>query len=577
MGEQRKPYTLKDADEKAQWGLLKSVFDELGEAAVERERDATEILPRRNSATADLSQSQGDTALIWELGQAMWDDGTSHLPTEWVTETCPKLLNLRTVPRLNVYKALIRQIQGGVISSVPNVEFDVADFMQSQTLDEKWRDATQEAHFMAQLDLAVQWNGSFGLTFFCIGKGGRVELTHPELVLYDPQDNWQDVNWVCKFFLEKKGNEAGSMPLYDKLKWPESLIKAKDAQKYEIRAEIWVKRGGKIGDMTFEQAGMRFIIRSDNQVIEEEEWPFDFLPLYPIALSPRGKIRGASLAAECWYDQIRIDMTLAKKLSVLNQVGADKWIDHMGASANPALGDERIAVGRASIVDQLKSPGQEVIVTTDEIEKLAATGTLEELNNELMSARADLEYIMGISQAYQGIKPTNADSGKAIATLAQESSKRVARMALFLSESIRGFAEVWGRWTIYQESGEIVDKLKCKVTVVPQEEITRGRQMQTVTQIIEIAEKSTVPGAGEYLADLAPGLSQDNREKLKEILRAKEMQNEQDFQNAVTPAPGMGEEAMPETELPPEMADVGAFPSEAAVPSGSGAAPNIYQ
>jgi hypothetical protein len=150
-------------------------------------------------------------------------------------------------------------------------------------------------------------------------------------------------------------------------------------------------------------------------------------------------------------------------------------------------------------------------------------------------------------------------------------------MALFLSESIRGFAEVWGRWTVYQETGEVIDKLKCKVSVVPQEEITRGRQMQTVTQIIEIAEKSTVPGAGEYLADLAPGLSEDNREKLKEILRAKEMQAEQDMQNAMTPAPGMGEEQpMPETELPPEMADVG-LPSEAAIPSGSEAAPNIYQ
>lgn len=73
--------TLKDDDKKIQGALLKSIFDALGEAATEREADATEKLPKRNTATADVSSANGDTMLAWELGKVMWDDGTDHLPT----------------------------------------------------------------------------------------------------------------------------------------------------------------------------------------------------------------------------------------------------------------------------------------------------------------------------------------------------------------------------------------------------------------------------------------------------------------------------------------------------------------
>jgi len=271
----------------------------------------------------------------------------------------------------------------------------------------------------------------------------------------------------------------------------------------------------------------------------EEPYMMDTVPIVPITLCPTKMMLGQSMSAELWQTQVRIDKLLAKLLWCAQQAGAEKY--RLGLNMKSKM-EEQIPslhlTEAGSPEKALKNGGIDIVFADQgQMEKFESEVSLQQLHAEFEAAKRDMEYIAGISQPYQGIEPQRVTAGVAINMLATMSSKGVQRKATFLAEGLRDYALFWAKYTLMNWGLEY-EGTDVMVSLIPQEELTKSRQVETLVRISDIIAKSNVPQLGEFLVDIIPGLSVDQKARLKEIFEQSQAMMEQQV------APG---EEMPET------------------------------
>lgn len=541
-------YTLKGLDgtareEDRQRADLKEIFDSLTASLKERELQAKVTLGSTHAeeSIADM-RSNGAPDNIWTLGRAMWEDGTDHLPWKWVNETVPKVLNLNIVPTINCYKALMRQVQGGLVSGMPGFEFLYDDYEAAQKLDAEWRKFAARSRLLGEIDSLDEDCLNYGIGYLGFTLRGR-ELCgvsiDPRMVLWLPVDaaRYQDIDAIFKIYTVYVGpnriKEHGILPLLDKSRgdWPVFFSERAYAEEYDIRVEFWVRPGGKIGSLEFPDEGLHAEISSDNKVLFEEPYNIDRVPILPVTLSPTKYMIGHAMSSELWQSQVRIDKFLAKLLWCVQYAGADKWridtslVSKTQEGAVPALN----MTAAASPMNQLRNGGIGIVLGSQgQVEKFEAEMSQQQLHAEYEAAKRDMEYLAGISQPYQGLEPARVTAGVAINALVRESSKRIQRMGTFLAEGLREYAMTWAKFMLasWGYSDLNVDVI---VSLIPQEENTKRQQVETLKEIADMVVKFTsvspaMLGMMDLLVDMIPGLTLSQKTKLKEIIAQLEEQ-----------------------------------------------------
>lgn len=546
-------YTLKNISRKSrnQNSLLKTIFDELEKSLEEREIQAKTNLgtATKEDSIAENSQSSAPDN-VWDLGRAMWDDGIDHLPSKWIKETIPKVLNLHTVPTINCYKALMRQVQAGMVSGMPGFEFMHNDYEVAEKLDEEWRDFVARSRFLGESDSVDEDALNFGIGYLgFVSRGDKLRgvAVDPQMVLWYPPTatRYQDVDAVAQVSVEYIGKKDDDQPpsLITKNKWSPFLRDRQNDGSYKVKVELWVRPGTRVGDIEFEGEGIHAIIRSDDKVLLEEPYTLDVVPIVPQVICPSKQMIGQSQASELWQAQVRIDKLLAKLLWCAQYSGADKYRIAVNLRGQSETQTPAINLTEASSPEKELKNGGIGVVFGDQgmVEKFPATMSIADLHAEFEAAKRDMEYLAGISQPYQGIEPERVTAGVAINSLAMMSSKGVQRKATFKAEGLREYAMTWAKFMLSQWGME-AEGLDVMVNLVPQEELTKARQVETLVKIADIIARSNLPQLGEFLTDLIPGLSIEQRMRLKEILAQSQM----------------GTELMPETPdgaLPPGSED----------------------
>ena len=490
-------YTLADAKGE----LVRHVLDIVGEAARERE------------AAAETGLGREAPGNIWDLGTWMWEPGTKHLPATWVNEVCPKDLALKDAPTLNVYRALVEQIQGGVLSAMPDLEFDAENAGIANILNDAWRDTTEKSRLLAELDLCVAHNCNYGAGWLGIHRNSAgepyIRAVHPQLVVCDPAaERPQDLMWVAKLFVENTGTRNDGETVLDEARWPESILPKPECS--EIRMELWIRRGATFAGRSFKETGLRAVIRSGGRIVEEEDWPHDVLPIVPVYLLPSDRMVGHSLAAVLWQAQVRVDKILGVMLSRTARSAGEKY--RIARDVNAAAPGEGLTC-RAE--QDLKKPGVQVITSDSPIEMYAPPPVPADLVALLREAIADMERLAGISQPYQGVAPKGVTAGVAITALAGMSSRRVNRMAAHLAEALRDFGKAWAKFELTRRGIETTGDLRVKVSLEVQEEETRRKQFDAA---LELA-RAGINIPEEVLIDLIPGLSTAKKNDIRVYIR----------------------------------------------------------
>ncbi|MBN1809993.1 MAG: hypothetical protein JW909_13070 [Planctomycetes bacterium] len=492
-------YTLRDGE----GGLAARVLDAVSEAARERE------------AAAEISLGREAPANTWDLGTSMWHPGTGHLPASWVNEVCPNDLRLSEAPTFNMYRALVEQIQGGVLPAVPEVEFHVESSRGvTRLLTDCWRDMAEKSRLLAELDLCVQHNCNYGAGWLAIHRGSAgtcLRAVHPQLVVFDPlAERPQDLGWVAKLVVRPVAGRPLQSAMLDEARWPDSILPRPDA--CEVRVELWVRRGASFAGRVFRDSGLRAVIRSGGAVVEEEDWPHDALPLVPVYLLPSERMTGHSLAAILWKAQVRLDKILAVMLSRTARSAGEKY----RIAREPGAGSPGLSLtGRAET--DLRKPGVQVITSDAPIEMYAPPPVPADLVALFRQAVSDMERLAGISAPYQGIAPAGVTAGVAITALAAMSGRRVNRMAAHLAEALRDFASTWAAYELARRGVPQPDFVDVQVSLEAREEETRRRRF---TAALELARAGVdIPPA--VLVELIPGLSDDMKDDIVSSIEAR--------------------------------------------------------
>ena len=528
-------YTIKDDDPQVQSKFIKAILDEVGRGAKERESRMQLNIGRREGANAVSQRGEGAADNLWDLGTYLWEDGYKHLPTSWVTKVCPTSLNLSTVPTFNYYKALAKQVQDGVVSSAPDVEFqfdvepgeDIGEFVDEFELaewaNEEWAKDSERSRMMAVVKRDVKYNWNYGEGWYSIKNSGSKDLrmcaVHPQLIIADPNaDTYDEINWVAKVFTETLAEDqpepTDGTKLFDFETIPETMVKKGDRKKTRLLCEVWVKKGAKIGKLRFEENGIHLVVRSDNQVQMEEPWPFTVLPVIPSVLNPGDTVTGEAMSSVLWEAQVDLDKAYAKYIAALARAGDDKYHVQISEPTEPNEGMAVGAMGPGGIGRELKDPGVQVITTNGKVELLKEGETLEKLWGAVLNAMERIGRLAGISEAYQGIEPDQATSGVAIQSLAALSSKMVQNWATNEAEGLRELGRAWVLIKLGKQ-GIMVDpeKINITVTLIPNEEVTRER---IVDDIASLSERAGMPPPVEIMVDLMPRLSAKQKDKLKQ-------------------------------------------------------------
>jgi len=119
------PKTRSDKKQREAKEFIQKILDDLGAAAKHREQLASTVYGG-DGPNQETSRNSKIPDTVWTCGKYMWEPGSRHLPSEWTNTICPEHLKLKTVPTLNVYRALVEQIQGGILGSMPTLTFEVS-------------------------------------------------------------------------------------------------------------------------------------------------------------------------------------------------------------------------------------------------------------------------------------------------------------------------------------------------------------------------------------------------------------------------------------------------------------------
>ena len=483
-------YTLKD--ENAGQEILRALND----AAINRAVQETLPVSLGKDAPTD----------VWTLGTAMWTDGVEHLPSTWKNETVPKDLYLRDVPTLNIYKAIVEQIQGALVATYPTVEFSVNGKVRAD-LNEKWEAFSERSRLLSEYDLVMQHGCNYGIGWLGLHRiDGALygRAVHPQRVLW-PQDatRFYEMKWVAKIVLTTKDANKVSGDAPAGLTWPSTILPLPD--KYDLTLEVWVLKGATLGNRKFEKEGMRFIIDSTGKVKDEEPYKYDVLPLVPFVPLPAERLIGQSMASLLWQAQVRADKILAAILSrVSNSIGGKYIANSANKEGEPDAHGQRI-INTANT--NIKRPGVQII-SLDNFKQYVPP---EQVPADLLAlyerAIEEMEYISGISRAFQGmVQGRMVSSAKAINALASLGSKRINRMATHFAEAIKDFAKVWA---VMATSGQ-VDDLDVDVALEYQHEDTRQKKYEAIVEL----KRAGVDIPSELIIDAMPGLDEQQKKEL---------------------------------------------------------------
>ncbi len=192
---------------------------------------------------------------------------------------------------------------------------------------------------------------------------------------------------------------------------------------------------------------------------------------------------------------------------------------------------------------------------------------------------ADMERLAGVSPAFQGVAPKGVTAGVAIQTLAENSARRVNRMASHMAESLRFFGKMWAAYELAKRGMELPPRFKVKVTLAVQEEQNRRDQFQKIRDIAEVWDKLPAEIL-DIIVDSIPGLTQKNKRELMTLLeKRKEMeQRAQEAQQAEREQAleaQQGEPGAPQLPAPTAPEGGGALPApaQASSPMGSMGSP----
>jgi hypothetical protein len=143
----------------------------------------------------------------------------------------------------------------------------------------------------------------------------------------------------------------------------------------------------------------------------------------------------------------------------------------------------------------------------------------------------------------------------------------VQRKTTFLAEGLREYALLWAKYTLIKWGASDEDLDVC-VSLIPQEELTKQRQVETMLQIADMVAKFATAnpaliGFLDVIIDGIPGLTAEQRAKMKAIVAnavemgMQERMMEQMPENAEGALPEASEEyqtsEMPEPPMPEEV------------------------
>jgi len=539
-------YTLKSSGNKVALELLKEL------AFWVRDREEKAVLELDGGAPQN----------IWDMGTKMWEPGTKHLPSKWTSEIVPKDIGLNDIPYHNAYRAIVEQIQGALVGSLPDVEIAYVDEGEAGDLGleltDRWHGLAAHSRLLGELDLSVQHNCNYASAWVGIhkGKNGKysIRTVHPQIVFINPDaERIDDIDAVVKLILVPSDHPA-DLAQISGVKWPDTILKL--STNSELQVEIWIRKGATVADRDYDETGYHGVLKGNGDIVEEEDWPFDFLPLVPFYLIPSETLIGTSLATMLWEAQVTIDKIKAVYLGRLSRSAGEKYaIGTANASAAP--GSPGLAVTSRG-EDDLKRAGVQVVTVDGQVTQLPLVPAPTDILACYRAAIEDLERLAGITDVFQGIQTKGSPSGVVINQLTQNSSRRVNRMATHMAEALRYLVRVWAVMELHRMGIEVDDPEEIKVTVALTaiEEKTRRTQFEAIGQLLNA--KVAIPP--EMLVELIPNITKEKRKELVEQFKQQaaiqhEMAMEQKaapqlMPNAQEDGAGSPELGLPESPMP---------------------------
>ena len=538
---------------------------------------------------------------IWEMGERMFEEGNRHLPGTWTNTVCPKELHLSEAPTYNIYKRLVEVMIAAILQSTPDVEFqltedtvkdtpeeqemdgtldgveaqllqmgismpvepELPDAMEAtrnvvERLNREWEKFAEKSKMMGEYDSTIKNACNFGPGWMSLNAGDENDMygraTHPQLIIFDPSaERTYEIKWIAKVFaVPWSGSPGDQKPeqstVYDAAHWPSNILKKPAEQ--EMRIELWVKKGAAFAGYRWEEHGIHAVIAGSNTVVSEEEWNHKRFPLTQFILLPSDTIWGQSMSMMLYEAQVRADKILAFLLSRTARTAGEKY--HVMKDTAETIVSSRGTALTEMGSKNLTKPGVQIVYESAKIEMMPPPPVPQDLYQLWKNAIADIEKLAGLSAAYQGIPPKSVTAGKAIEELAEQSSRRVNRMATHMAEGIREFAYTWAEYELERTGEELPKGMEVKVTLSIQEEETRRDQFEKIMQVAENWE-TIPPELKEIVIDSIPGLTPANRKMLMDII-AQQMQGAQMGEQGA--APGATPPAQsPEVGgvLPPQM------------------------
>lgn len=529
---------------------------------------------------------------IWEMGQHMYEDGNKHLPSQWRDTICPEELHIGEAPTWNLYKLFIEIIQAAILQASPSVEFQLesAEFEDTEEekrldtmmdsieaqlapmgisfppqepipdaqegmrklieyLNKKWDKFTEKSRLMSEYDVVIANDCNFGNGWISLNKGDDGDIygraTHPQLIVFDPSvERKEDIQWIAKVFAvpwSRSNKKDETLSLYDSMRWPESIMKKPSEQ--GMRVELWIRKGTQFAGYMWEDQGIHAVISGNNTVLSEEKWDMERFPLVLFTLLPSDTIWGQAMSKMLYESQVYCDKILAFIQARISRAAGEKY--HVMKDAADTIVSSRGTALTSVGAKNLEHPGVEVIYDSAKIEMMAPPVIPQDMLFAYREAVANMEKIAGLSAAYQGIPPKSVTAGTAIRELAEQSSRRVNRMATHMAEGIRDLAYTWAEYELAKIGRTVPEGMEIKVTLSVQEEENRRNQFE---KIMNVAETWTEipPELKEIVIDSIPGLTPANRKMLMGIITKQVQEMKGALQNPQGPVPG----AVPPAQSP---------------------------
>jgi hypothetical protein len=502
-------YTLKSTDHQLANELMQVVYDDFKE----RENQAQTVL-------VDQHEPPGN---IWDMGTFMWEPGAQHLDATWKTDVVHKDLDLKSVPTLKIYRAIVEQMQSAILPATPGVEFsytppedaaapDGSPIPDGDDLTDRWRNLSQHSRILGELDLVVQHSCNYGIGYMAphVARNGNttIRAIHPQVVAFNlDAERPDDIDWIAKLtaVARRQGN-VRDVAAKSAIGWPTSILPQPDIS--EIRLEVWIRKGATVAGRQYTDVGWHGVIRADGEIVEEEDWGHTWVPLIPFSLIPAERMIGTSLALKLYESQVRIDKLVAIYMS--------RMIDCSGRTERYGS-DSQVRVGANPAVDLTSKSdasaikaGKKIIVSDQEFQVAEPPPVPEDIANAIRFEIHLMERLAGITDVFQGWQIAGSPSGRTITKLTENASRGVNRMATHLVESYRSLCKAWAIMVLSDYGVEVdIDDIAVEVSFTALDENNRARKFDVLKSMIQVGQQ--IPA--ELIVSVIPGLSREERDR----------------------------------------------------------------